>query len=666
MYSNYLTVHDPRSGKTIKIPIDPKSKTIPGTVFTQLKLKPTCPPAELPDDLVPLRLYDPGYKNTTVCRSKVSHIDVEAEKLYYRGYDVEELVERGNFLETAFLIIYGRLPDAAELENWTNAIMRHTYLHSELEKQMSTFRFDAHPHGMLIATIASLSTFHPEANPALHGVDLYLMPKVPAGREPTEEEAEKMQSVRKARNRAINRIIGKVATIAANCYNHRLGRPYNHPMPKCSSYAENLLYMMDRLNEDDYRPDPRLIKILDKMFIVLAENGSACSTVLMRHLTSSGVDPYTALSGAAGALFGERKASAVIHMLQTIAKPEKIQLFLSMVKRKETDASKLGNTKVKFGGSASDSASKLSRPLRLMGFGHRIYKRGDPRVHVIRTLAFELFELMGRDDISELAIQVEEAVHADEWFTQRSLYANSDYWTAIVFHTVGFPEDMFPVLMTVPRAVGFLAHCLESLDDPEFKIFRPRQIYIGCAHRPYTQLPGRSPATLPTLSPQYVSSDPVAAKRRLASDQLDSTTAEELEALIAEAQRSLEDLNSKLGKDKEDTNSHENGLDKLSSGRLAKWIGNKMFASSQQSLAGRLALEERLRDTQQILSKLLERQRELFSLQQHHTQGMRRSGSGLDQRGSREASMSRGDSISRAKSPDLLAGKSTSRVILEN
>lgn len=277
---------------------------------------------------------------------------------------------------------------------------------------MLTFRYDAHPHGMLIATIASLSTFHPEANPALHGVDLYLMPKIAPGKEPTDEEKQKMQDVHTARNRAVFRMLGKVPTIAAMTYRNRLGRPYNHPMPNCVNYTENLLYMMDRLNELDYRPDPRLVKILDSLFILLAEHGSNCSTVLMRHLTSSGVDPYTALSGSAGALFGERKASAVIDMLRQIGKVEKIQLFLSMVKRKETDAAalfssnRMGNAK---------QAPKTNRPLRLMGFGHRIYKSGDPRVRIAKKLAFEVTTAF-----AQTGIQINLVVNHDATFSSSS------------------------------------------------------------------------------------------------------------------------------------------------------------------------------------------------------------------------------------------------------
>ena len=295
-----LTVTEPLSNATITIPISDQN-SIPAAAFGQLKIPQTCPKPEQPDDKVPVRLFDPGFKNTAVCKSAISHIDGDKGKLFYRGYDVEELVEQSTFLEVAFLLIYGTLPSQSQYDAWVYKVMHHTYVHTEIEEQMLTFRFDAHPMGMLIATIASLSTFHPEANPALQGPNLYMKPKNASNDEINAADA--------ARDKAIYRMLGKVPTIAANAYRHRQGRAYNPPMSHTSSYCENLLYMMDKLNEQDYRPDARLVRVLEKAFILLAEHGTNCSTVMMRHLGSSGVDPYTALSGASGALFGERKRS---------------------------------------------------------------------------------------------------------------------------------------------------------------------------------------------------------------------------------------------------------------------------------------------------------------------------------------------------------------------
>ncbi|TPX60390.1 hypothetical protein PhCBS80983_g01809 [Powellomyces hirtus] len=633
--TNYLTVKDLRTNTTIRVPIDLKTNTIPGTAFAQLKIKPTVPPADDPNDKVPIRLYDPGFKNTTVCRSKVSCVDGENGKLFYRGYDVEELVEKSNYLEVAFLLVYGELPTADEYQHWADAVMTHTYVHSELEKQMMTFRYDAHPHGMLISTIASLSTFHPEANPALRGLDLYMLPKVAAGQKKTEQEEEKAKDVRAARNRAVFRMFGKVPTIAANVYRHRLGRPYNHPMPNSTNYTENILYMMDKLNEPNYKPDPRLVKILDTMFILLAEHGSNCSTVMMRHLMSSGVDPYTALSGAAGALFGERKATEVIDMLKQIGKVEKIQLFLTKVKRKDSSV-------------GVSPTQRADRPLRLMGFGHRVYRHGDPRVRIAKKMAFQLFDLMGKDHIANLAIALEEAAGADEWFIKRGLHANVDFWTAIVFHTLRFPTDMFPVLMTVPRVAGFVANCWESLDDPEYKIFRPRQIYIGEVIRHYRPtLTRRMTNSMPSLEAQYRGSDPVAAKRRGTAD---PNTLAEIDDLITRTQDSLEELNQKLVEIEtagpQSPSTDETGL----GSRVSTWVSSRFF-SNPSGVGLTLQLTERLRQTQAELTNLLSMQRELIMAErqeeeQDHTH--------LAPVPERRAS---------AKSPKLRSGNSTPRPI---
>ncbi|KAJ3102649.1 hypothetical protein HDU96_009557 [Phlyctochytrium bullatum] len=611
---NFLSVTDPLTNKTIKIPISAQG-TIPASLFTGLRIKQTTPPSDNDADTVPLRLYDPGFKNTVVCRSKISEVDGENGNLYYRGYDVTELVENSSYLEVAYLLINGEMPTKAQYDNWTKSVMMHTYLHTEIERQMLTFRYDSHPMGMLIATIASLSTFHPDANPALQGDGLYMLPKVPADRQPTPVEASKISSAKMARLRAIYRMLGKVPTVAANAYRHRIGREYNPPMKDCTNYAENLLYMMDKLNEENYKPDPRLVRILDKIFILLAEHGSNCSTVMMRHLASSGVDPYTALSGASGALFGERKASAVIGMLRQIGKVENIQIFLSLVKRKQTFSGSVLDQ-----GGSSSTASSRARPTRLMGFGHRIYKTHDPRVKICKGLALELFELMGKGDLGELALALEEAALNDEWFTKRGLYPNIDYWTAIVFHTLGFPPDMFPVLICVPRVAGFIAHWQESLDDPEYKIYRPRQIYVGEHHRPFehrvdpptafaagsgpakTGKDGTSPTkpaaaatpaaanpTSPTglaepadLEATYVKSDPVAAKRRTKtfSTPADAAALAQLAELIRHEDKVASSATSgvppTVGEEAED-GEFNTVASRLSLGPVSSWIVKNLF-----------------------------------------------------------------------------------------
>jgi citrate synthase len=296
-----LIVTEKTSGQKVEIPVI--NNSIPATSFAKFKIPQTTPPA--PSDTVPIRLFDPGFKNTAVCNTSISLVD-PLGKLYYRGYNIEELFEKSSFLEVSFLLIYGDLPNELELEEWTRNIMNHTYLHSQTERQMLTFRYDAHPMGMMIATIASLSTFTPDANPAIHNdKNLYGIPK-PTPTSTTNPDPQ-TEFATKNRNKVIFRALGKVPTIASAAYRHRLGRDYNHPMYGSLSYCENLLYMMDTLNEPNYVPDPRIVKIIDRLFILLAEHGVNCSTVMMRHLISSGVDPYTALSGTAGALFGERK-----------------------------------------------------------------------------------------------------------------------------------------------------------------------------------------------------------------------------------------------------------------------------------------------------------------------------------------------------------------------
>eukprot|EP00842_Homolaphlyctis_polyrhiza_P000299 jgi/Hompol1/126/HPOL_005238-RA len=393
-------------------------------------------------------------------------------------------------------------PSESQYDQWVFDVMHHTFLHTQIERQMLTFRYDAHPMGMVISTMSSLSTFDPDANPALKGESLYMKPKIAAGKEPSASEAAKIAAATNARNRVIFRLLGKVPTIAANAYRHRLGRAYNHPLHGSTNYCENLLYMMDALNEPNYRPDPRLVKILNKLFIILAENGSNCSTVMVRHLASSGVDPYTALSGSAGALFGERKSAAVIDMLRKIGSVDKIDAYLDLVKQSSA-------------ANRESTGTKKATRVRLMGFGHRIYKTHDPRVKICKNLALELFELMGKDHIAEIALELESKALADPYFSTRKLYPNIDYWVGVLLYTLRFPSDMFPVWMLIPRISGLIAHLVESIDDPEYKIFRPRQVYIGENRRPYAALDPVRRMSRPDvpLDMDYVPSDSQTKRR---------------------------------------------------------------------------------------------------------------------------------------------------------
>lgn len=268
-----LTLLNPQTGETQIVPV--VNRTIPATAFSKFKIDQTTPSPLEQGDTVPIRLYDPGFKNTAVCKSKISFVDGETGKLYYRGYDVEELVERSSYLEVSFLLIFGELPDQAALKEWTYNVMHHTFVHAQLERQMAVLRYDSHPMAMLIASIASLSTFHPEANPALAGDTMYMKPRPAPGTAPSEDDAATSNNAEKHRNRAIYRMLGKIPTIASHAYRHRQGRPFNTPM-NSNNYCENLLYMMDNLNQADYKPNPTLVGILDKLFILLAGKWGLC------------------------------------------------------------------------------------------------------------------------------------------------------------------------------------------------------------------------------------------------------------------------------------------------------------------------------------------------------------------------------------------------------
>jgi len=399
-----------------------------------------------PDDFG-LLSYDPGYFNTACCKSQICKIDGEKGELTYRGYDIEELVEKSTFLEVAYLLIYGELPNKGQLNYWERTILRHTFIHENLRQLMQTFRYDAHPMGILISSVAALGTFYPEANPALSGSDIY--------------------QDQKLRNKQIFRILGKLPTIAACAYRHRIGRPYNNPVHYLN-YVENFIYMLDRLSETEYRPHPVLARALDKIWILHADHELNCSTATMRQLTSTLVDPYTAIAGAAGALYGPLHGGAneaVLRMLQSIEKVENVSSFLRDVKEKK----------------------KI-----LFGFGHRVYKNYDPRAKVMKEITSEVFQVLGKNPLMEVALELEKQALADDYFISRKLFPNVDFYSGLIYNAMGFPTDMFPVLFCIPRAAGWLAHWVEALQDPAGnKIFRPRQIYEGPGRRSYIPLAER-------------------------------------------------------------------------------------------------------------------------------------------------------------------------------
>ncbi|KAJ3032620.1 hypothetical protein HDV00_007314 [Rhizophlyctis rosea] len=426
-----LTVLDNRTGKTYEVPI--KDGTIQATAFQAMR-----------DGGEGIRIYDPAYQNTAVARSSICEIDGEQGILRYRGYPIEELAEKSNFLEVSYLLIYGELPSKVQYDTWCAQVMKHTFVHTRVHEVMQAFNYDAHPMGMFISSLAAMSTFHPEANPALQGPDLY----------------KRNHSVR---NKQIVRLMGKVPTVAAACYRHRIGRPFNLPQDGLT-YTENFLFMMDHLSERNYHPNPRLAKALDILFILHADHELNCSTAAMRHIGSSLVDPFSAVSGAAAALYGPLHGGAneaVLRMLEDIGSVDKVATFLEEVKQ---------------------------RKRKLMGFGHRVYKSYDPRAKIIRRIAYEVFDVCGREPLIEVAIELEKRALADEYFVSKKLYPNVDFYSGLIYKAMGFPTDFFPVLFALPRVAGWLAHWVELVDDPDAKIWRPRQVYVGEGKRSYVPL----------------------------------------------------------------------------------------------------------------------------------------------------------------------------------
>eukprot|EP00761_Pharyngomonas_kirbyi_P012051 gb/GECH01012078.1/.p1 GENE.gb/GECH01012078.1/~~gb/GECH01012078.1/.p1 ORF type:complete len:488 (+),score=120.62 gb/GECH01012078.1/:1-1464(+) len=423
--NNSLTIVDNRTGKKYDINLE-QNKFLRAIDLKQIQVD--------NDISSGVMAFDPGFMNTAVVRSKITYIDGENGILRYRGYAIEDLVENSTFLEVAFLLIYGELPSEKQYEDWTNRIMRHTFLHENLIQLMKTFRYDAHPMGMLISSVSALSTFYEEANPALRGAGIYNDDSV--------------------RNKQIFRILGKLPTIAAISFRHRIGRPYNNPVNHLS-YTENFLYMMDRLSETDYKPHPKLARALDILFIIHADHELNCSTAGMRHLSSTQVDPYSSVAGSAAALYGPLHGGAneaVLRMLEDIGSVDNIPQFLDEVKQKKR---------------------------KLMGFGHRVYKNYDPRARILKKVADEVFEVVGSTPLMDVARELEKQALEDEYFIKRRLYPNVDFYSGVIYKAMGFPTDMFPVLFTIPRAAGWIAHWMEQLDDQETKIWRPRQMYTG-------------------------------------------------------------------------------------------------------------------------------------------------------------------------------------------
>lgn len=416
MEKNFLTATDHRTGETYELPIN--NGTINAMDLRQIKTH--------ADDFG-LMSYDPGFKNTAACESKITFIDGEKGILQYRGYPIEQIAEKCSYLQTAYLLINGELPTKSQLDEWTWNITHHTLLHENIKKFIEGFRYDAHPMGILISTVAALSTFYPEAKNIL------------------DPESRLLQSYR---------LIGKMPSIAASAYRHRMGLPYVYP-DNDLSYAGNFLNMLFKMTELKYEPDPILEKAMDVLFILHADHEQNCSTSVMRSVGSSHADPFCATAAAAAALYGPLHGGAneqVLRMLNEIGSKDKVAAYIKRVKDGE---------------------------VLLMGFGHRVYKNYDPRANIIKQIADDVFEVTGRNPLLDIALELERIVLEDEYFTKRKLYPNVDFYSGIIYQAMGFPVELYPVLFAIGRTSGWIAQWQEMLLDPEQKIARPRQIYLG-------------------------------------------------------------------------------------------------------------------------------------------------------------------------------------------
>ncbi|XP_047321407.1 citrate synthase, glyoxysomal-like [Impatiens glandulifera] len=454
-----LTIVDERTGKRYQVPVS-EDGTVKATDLKKIT-------SGMNDKGI--KLYDPGYLNTAPVQSSICYNDGDEGILRYRGYPIEELAEGSSFLEVAYLIMYGNLPSENQLADWEFIVSQHSAVPQGILDIIQSMPHDAHPMGVLISAMSALSVFHPDANPALRGQDMYMSKQL--------------------RDKQIVRILGKAPTIAAAAYLRLAGRSPVLPSSNLS-YSENFLYMLDSLADRSYRPNPQLARVLDILFILHAEHEMNCSTAAASHLASSGVDVFTALAGAIGALYGPLHGGAneaVLKMLSEIGTVENIPDFIESVK---------------------------NRKRKMFGFGHRVYKNYDPRAKVIRKLAEEVFPIVDRDPLIEVAVVLEKAALSDEYFVKRKLYPNVDFYSGLIYRAMGFPTEFFPVLIAIPRMAGYLAHWRESLDDPDTKIMRPAQVYKGVWLRHYMDIKKRIVSSdVDRLGQVSVSN---AARRRLA------------------------------------------------------------------------------------------------------------------------------------------------------
>ncbi|MGH2536235.1 MAG: citrate synthase [Candidatus Promineifilaceae bacterium] len=429
MSSDSLFVRDNRTGRKYELPI--RDGAIRAMDLRQIKID---------DEDFGLLSYDPALKNTASTISRITYIDGDKGILRYRGYPIQELAEQCSFMEVAYLLLYGELPTPAELEEWRAEITVHTLIHENIKALIDGFRYNAHPMGMLISTVAALSTYYPEA------------------KEVDDPAVRQLQ---------FKRLIAKMPTLAAFAYRFSQGLFYAYP-DNDLSYTGNFLNMMFRMVEPGYRPDPALERALDVLFILHADHEQNCGTNAMRSVGSSRVDPYSAVAAAAAALYGPLHGGAneqVLRMLTTIGSVDNIPAYIARVKRGD---------------------------FRLMGFGHRVYKNYDPRATIIKRTAEQVFQVTGRNPLLDIALELERIALEDDYFISRQLYPNVDFYSGIIYQAMGLPVAMFPVMFAIPRTVGWLAQWEEMLTDKEQAIARPRQLYLGEGERPVAPLGERT------------------------------------------------------------------------------------------------------------------------------------------------------------------------------
>ena len=425
MSENSLTITDNRTGKQYQVGIE--NGTIRAMDLRQIKTS---------DDDFGLMTYDPAFMNTASCKSTITFIDGDKGILEYRGYPIDQLAEKSSYLEVAYLVLHGELPNQSQLEAWTKNITYHTFINESIKKVIDGFHYNAHPMGMFEATLGALSTFYPDAKD-IFNVDL--------------------------RWKQIYRLIAKVPTIAAFAFRHRIGMQYSYP-DNDLTYEGNFLNMMFKTTELKYKPNPVLERALTVLYILHADHEQNCSTNAMRSIGSAHTDPFSALAGAAAALYGPLHGGAnemVLRMLNEIGSADKVPEYIKRVKAGE---------------------------FRLMGFGHRVYKNYDPRARIIKQVAYEVFEVTGKDPLLDIALELERIALEDEYFVKRRLYPNVDFYSGIIYQAMRFPVDMFPVMFAIPRTSGWLAQWVELLQDEDQKIARPRQVYLGQRTRDYVPI----------------------------------------------------------------------------------------------------------------------------------------------------------------------------------